>query len=180
MGNAKDWIPQRSVCKVGVDFFFFFSFLCPCPFYVHVSCERHWDLNLSTSTQVSAGISPSHLQETEEKIKKWRWKTPPESTWYIFSFCSSLSRLPPPWTATFEWFACWCPCCWPVAAWLWSVDCWELRMACTPCPSWLQRWELSLRTRDQRRRTWNASGNGCISSVCKCSASIQKKHPVQF
>lgn len=33
-------------------------------------------------------------------------------------------------------------------------------------------------TRDGR--TWNASGNGCISNVCKCSASIQKKHPVQF
>lgn len=160
-------------CKVGVDLFIFIffnvssiikgihlSFLqlnslmctsCSCYMWM-TSRSKH------VSSTEGAGISLSHLQETDEKIKN-------NSTWYIFSFCSSHSRLPPPWTAMFEWFACWCPCCWPVAALLWSVDCWELRMACTPCPSWLQRWELLLRTPDHRHRIWKALGNGYVCSV---------------
>lgn len=59
----------------------------------------------------------------------------------FFLSYSCLSRPPLPWTVMCEWFVCWSPCCWTAVAWLWSVVCWELPMACTPSPLWQQRWE---------------------------------------
>lgn len=53
---------------------------------------------------------------------------------------SCLSHHPPLWTVMCECFVCWSPCSWTAVAWLWSVASWERLMACTPCPSWQQRW----------------------------------------